>query len=77
VAECRKYKQIKECFGWMKDIALMRKLQHRGKNRMNQLFQFKAEAGNLAVDGGEGGRMIGFIGSRDRYVQHNKAHIYF
>ncbi|MDD2776813.1 MAG: hypothetical protein PHU06_12735 [Gallionella sp.] len=44
----------------------MRKLQHRGKNRMNQLFQFKAEAGNLAVDGGEGGWMIGFIGSRDR-----------
>lgn len=43
----RKRKQIEECFGWMKDIGLMRKLRHRGKKLVNQLFLFTAAAYNL------------------------------
>ena len=43
----RKRKQIEECFGWMKDIGLMRKLRHRGKKLVNQLFLFTATAYNL------------------------------
>lgn len=43
----RKRKQIEECFGWMKDIGLMRKLRHRGKELVNQLFLFTATAYNL------------------------------
>jgi len=42
-----KRKQIEECFGWMKDIGLMRKLRHRGKKLVNQLFLFTAAAYNL------------------------------
>ena len=44
----KKRKQIAECFGWMKDIGLMRKLRHRGKKLVNQLFLFTAAAYNLA-----------------------------
>ena len=43
----KKRKQIEECFGWMKDIGLMRKLRHRGKLLVNQLFLFTAAAYNL------------------------------
>jgi hypothetical protein len=43
----RKRKQIEECFGWMKNIGLMRKLRHRGKKLVNQLFLFTAAAYNL------------------------------
>lgn len=43
----KKRKQIEECFGWMKDIGLMRKLRHRGKKLVNQLFLFTASAYNL------------------------------
>lgn len=43
----RKRKQIEECFGWMKDIGLMRKLRHRGQSLVNQLFLFTAAAYNL------------------------------
>lgn len=43
----KKRKQIEECFGWMKDIGLMRKLRHRGKKLVNQLFLFTAAAYNL------------------------------
>lgn len=42
-----KRKQIEECFGWMKDIGLMRKLRHRGEKLVNQLFLFTAAAYNL------------------------------
>jgi hypothetical protein len=31
----RKRKRIEECFGWLKTIALMRKLQHRGVCRVD------------------------------------------
>ena len=43
----RKRKQIEECFGWMKDIGLMRKFRHRGQSLVNQLFLFTAAAYNL------------------------------
>ena len=43
----QKRKQIEECFGWMKDIGLMRKLRHRGERLVNQLFLFTAAAYNL------------------------------
>jgi hypothetical protein len=47
VYSIRKRKQIEECFGWMKDIGLMRKLRHRGQSLVNQLFLFTAAAYNL------------------------------
>jgi len=43
----RKRKRIEECFGWLKTIALMRKLRHRGIERVNWLFTFAAAAYNL------------------------------
>ncbi len=33
-----KRKQIEECFVWMKEIGVMRKLRHRGRDLVNQLF---------------------------------------
>ena len=29
----KKRKRIEECFGWLKDIALLRKLKHRGSSK--------------------------------------------
>src|ERR1700678_1780926 len=43
----RKRKRIEECFGWMKDIALLRKLKHRGLNKVGWIFSFAAAAYNL------------------------------
>src|SRR5215813_1095786 len=43
----KKRKRIEECFGWMKDIALMRKLRHRGLEKVAWLFTFAAAAYNL------------------------------
>ena len=43
----KKRKRIEECFGWMKDIALMRKLKHRGLEKVGWLFTFAAAAYNL------------------------------
>lgn len=43
----RKRKQIEECFGWMKEIGLMRKLRHRGQDLVNQIFLFTAATYNL------------------------------
>jgi transposase len=42
-----KRKRIEECFGWMKDIALMRKMKHRGLEKVAWLFTFAAAAYNL------------------------------
>lgn len=44
----RKRKQIEECFGWMKDFGLLRKLRHRGLDLVDWLFQFTAVAYNLS-----------------------------
>ena len=43
----KKRKRIEECFGWMKDIALLRKLKHRGLNKVGWIFNFAAAAYNL------------------------------
>ncbi len=43
----RKRKRIEECFGWLKDIALMRKLKHRGLHRVGWMFTFATAAYNL------------------------------
>jgi transposase len=43
----RKRKRIEECFGWLKDIALLRKLRHRGLFKVAWIFTFAAEAYNL------------------------------
>jgi transposase len=43
----RKRKRIEECFGWMKDIALLRKLRHRGLPKVGWIFTFAAAAYNL------------------------------
>lgn len=43
----KKRKRIEECFGWMKDIALLRKLKHRGLMKVGWIFEFAAAAYNL------------------------------
>src|SRR5262245_20067995 len=43
----KKRKRIEECFGWMKTIALMRKVRHRGIERVGWVFTFATAAYNL------------------------------
>ena len=43
----RKRKRIEECFGWLKTIALMRKVRHRGLQKVGWMFTFAAAAYNL------------------------------
>jgi transposase len=43
----RKRKRIEECFGWLKTIALMRKVRHRGLEKVGWVFTFAAAAYNL------------------------------
>jgi transposase len=43
----RKRKRIEECFGWLKDIARMRKLRHRGLAKVDWMFTFAAAVYNL------------------------------
>jgi len=43
----RKRKRIEECFGWLKTIALMRKVRHRGIEKVGWVFTFAAAAYNL------------------------------
>lgn len=43
----RKRKRIEECFGWLKTIALMRKVRHRGIEKVSWIFTFAAAAYNL------------------------------
>jgi transposase len=42
-----KRKRIEECFGWLKTIALMRKLRHRGVCKVDWIFTFACAAYNL------------------------------
>ena len=42
-----KRKRIEECFGWLKTIALMRKVRHRGVLKVGWVFTFAATAYNL------------------------------
>jgi IS5 family transposase len=43
----RKRKRIEECFGWLKTIALLRKVRHRGTLKVDWLFTFACAAYNL------------------------------
>ncbi len=43
----QKRKRIEECFGWLKTIALMRKVRHRGLEKVGWVFTFAAAAYNL------------------------------
>jgi transposase len=43
----KKRKRIEECFGWLKTIALMRKVRHRGLDKVGWVFTFAAAAYNL------------------------------
>jgi len=43
----RKRKRIEECFGWLKTIALIRKVRHRGLEKVSWVFTFAAAAYNL------------------------------
>ena len=43
----RKRKRIEESFGWLKTIALMRKVRHRGIFKVGWVFTFAAAASNL------------------------------
>jgi transposase len=43
----RKRKRIEECFGWLKTIALLRKVRHRGVWNVDWIFTFACAAYNL------------------------------
>src|SRR5215469_16723720 len=43
----RKRKRIEECFGWLKTIALMRKVRHRNIAKVRWVFTFATAAYNL------------------------------
>lgn len=43
----RKRKRIEECFGWLKTIALLRKVRHRGLGKVDWVFAFACAAYNL------------------------------
>src|SRR5258708_27812893 len=43
----RKRKRIEECFGWLKTIALWRKVRHRGIFKVDWGFTFACAAYNL------------------------------
>ena len=43
----KKRKRIEECFGWLKTIALLRKMRHRGTLKVDWMFTFACAAYNL------------------------------
>jgi IS5 family transposase len=43
----RKRKRIEECFGWLKTVALLRKVRHRGVHKVDWIFTFACAAYNL------------------------------
>jgi len=43
----RKRKRIEECFGWLKTVAGLRKVRHRGVCRVDWIFTFACAAYNL------------------------------
>jgi transposase len=47
VVSQRKRKRIEEIFGWIKSIALLRKVRHRGRARVGWMFTMAAAAYNL------------------------------
>ncbi len=43
----KKRKRIEECFGWLKTIALIRKVRHRGVCKVHWIFTLACAAYNL------------------------------
>ena len=43
----KKRKRIEECFGWLKTVALLRKMRHRGTLKVDWMFTFACAAYNL------------------------------
>ena len=43
----RKRKRIEECFGWLKTVALLRKVRHRGVCKVHWIFSLACAAYNL------------------------------
>ena len=43
----KKRKRIEECFGWLKTVALMRKMRHRGVSKVHWMFTLACAAYNL------------------------------
>ena len=43
----RKRKRIEECFGWLKTVAGLRKVRHRGVCKVDWIFTFACAAYNL------------------------------
>jgi transposase len=43
----KKRKRIEECFGWLKTIAFLRKVRHRGTLKVDWIFTFACAAYNL------------------------------
>jgi transposase len=43
----RKRKRIEECFGWLKTVAGLRKVRHRGVGKVDWIFTFACAAYNL------------------------------
>ena len=43
----RKRKRVEECFGWLKTIALLRKLRHRGLLKVDWVFTFACAVYNI------------------------------
>jgi transposase len=47
VVSQRKRKRVEEVFGWMKTVGLLRKLRHRGHEKVDWMFTFAAAAYNM------------------------------
>ena len=45
----KRRKMVEERFGWMKDFGLLRKLRHRGIERVGWIFKFTAAACNIVM----------------------------
>ena len=43
----RKRKRIEECFGWLKTVALLRQVRHRGLPKVDWIFTFACAIYNL------------------------------
>ena len=52
----RARKKVEESFGWMKTVGLLRKLRHRGVQRVGWIFTFTAAAYNFGSDSKLGDR---------------------
>jgi hypothetical protein len=57
----RKRKRIEECFGWLKTIALMRKVRHRGIFKVGWVFTFAAAVYNLVRMRNLSARSVGAV----------------